>query len=378
MRPWFINGRFLTQPLSGVQRYAREVVAALDQELLFQNAGVYSKQVELLLPSNANLDITLKAIRPRHIGCLTEHAWEQFELAHHAKGVLLSLCNTGPVLHRKQIVTIHDVNTREFPQSYTRTFRWAYRILHPALGKTAQAIATVSKFSAKQIADYGIAESEKIAIASNGCDHTKLWRQHTPTSLRTNTERNTILVLGTNAPHKNLSLLTGMADQLATNGLRLSVIGMTADHVFSAYIPNASHPSIDWCGRLTDTELADRFAKALCLAFPSWTEGFGLPPLESMSLGCPVVASDRSSIPEVCGQAALYAAPDNPDAWLTAFLSLKHDQTLRQNLISAGHSQAAIYTWQATAKTYLNLIAALQLNQNPRLTTPRTRTTTFT
>lgn len=377
MQPWFINGRFLAQPLSGVQRYAREAVAALDQELQRKNAEGRSNPVELLMPRSANLDITLSTIRPRHIGRLSGHSWEQFELAHHAKGVLLSLCNTGPILHRKQIVTIHDVNTRQFPQSYTRSFRWAYRILHPTLGRTARAVTTVSNFAAKQIADYGIAAPEKISIASNGCDHTRSWRQHAPASSNATTDRNTILLLGTNAPHKNLRLITGLADRMAVNGLRLGVIGMSNDHVFNANVPNVNHPAITWCGRLTDNELADHFANALCLAFPSWTEGFGLPPLESMSLGCPVVASDRASIPEVCGQAALYAAPDNPDAWLAAFLSLKQDNILRQKLISAGHSQAAKYTWQATAQTYLNLIAALQLQQNTQVTTHRTRTATL-
>jgi glycosyltransferase involved in cell wall biosynthesis len=364
MKSWSINGRFLTQPQSGVQRYAREVVTALDRELQSNIADATPTQdpirVELLIPANASVDISLTTILPRRVGRLSGHAWEQLELPFHANGPLLSLCNTGPVLHPNQIVAIHDVNTREFPQSYTRTFRLAYRVLQPILGKTAQSITTVSNFSANQIAVYKIAAPSKITQAPNGCDHTKRWHQQTPAIRNIRIDHDTILVLGTNAPHKNLRLLTGLADRFANHGLRLAVIGMTSDRVFNADARNSDHPAIQWCGRVPDNELAYHFANALCLAFPSWTEGFGLPPLEAMSLGCPVVASDRTSIPEVCGQAAIYAAPHDPDAWLAAFLALRNDTDMRQKLIAAGHIQASRYTWQATARAYLSLISATQ------------------
>ena len=110
MRQWTINGRFLSQPVTGTQRYAHEVVRALDA-LLATDPTLTGLDVELLLPPNAD-PIPLRAIRVRRAGRLTGHAWEQAVLGPAARGGLISLCNTGPVLHPRHIVCIHDLNAR--------------------------------------------------------------------------------------------------------------------------------------------------------------------------------------------------------------------------------------------------------------------------
>ncbi|WP_164119480.1 glycosyltransferase, partial [Stenotrophomonas maltophilia] len=86
---------------------------------------------------------------------------------------------------------------------------------------------------------------------------------------------------------------------------------------------------------------------------------FGLPPLEAFAIGCPVVSSDRASLPEVCGEAALYAAPDRPDQWLSAFCALRDDPRLRAALIERGHARARAFSWRESALGYLDAMARL-------------------
>ncbi len=95
-------------------------------------------------------------------------------------GGLVSLCNTGPLGVRKQIVCIHDANTRNYPESYSRAFRSLYRMLMPAIGSAARQVATVSHFSAGELARFGIAKPRKIFVAPNGHEHAARWSRAIP------------------------------------------------------------------------------------------------------------------------------------------------------------------------------------------------------
>jgi glycosyltransferase involved in cell wall biosynthesis len=99
----------------------------------------------------------------------------------------------------------------------------------------------------------------------------------------------------------------------------------------------------------------------MALAFPSRHEGFGLPVLEAMALGCPVISSDRASLPEVCGDAAVIVPSPRTDAWINAILQLRNDQAYRSRLSDAGVGQARRFSWQSSARTFLNL--ALDVSQ---------------
>lgn len=354
---WAINGRFLAQPVSGVQRYAREIVRAIDAVLAEQSPIGRGFDVELLVPPGVKETMPLDAIRVRQIGRFVGQAWEQVFLPANVTGGLVNLCNSGPLAVRKQIVCIHDVNTRAYPQSYSLAFRALYRILLPAVGRTATAVSTVSHYSAGEIVRWGICPSAKIFVAPNGHEHATRWMPKHSAKTRRASTRDTVVIIGSAVPHKNAGLVIGLADRLAGVGLRVAVVGMSDPRVFKDAVPRQDATNVTWLGRLSDEELAALLRDCLCLAFPSFVEGFGLPPLEAMSIGCPVVVSDRASLPEICGDAALYASPDDADAWFERFVRLHRMPQLRTELIARGRARVARFRWRASAECYLQAMA---------------------
>lgn len=354
-RHWTINGRFLAQPITGVQRYAREIVSAMDALVADNAALARDLSVELLVPPDFEDKLSFAAIRVRRVGSFGGHAWEQAVLPAYVRGGLLSLCNSGPLATRKQILCIHDVNTRACPQSYSSQFRLLYRTLIPALGRTAHKITTVSRYSANELRRYGICPAAKIEVVGNGHEHALRWiPAHTEHTKAVSGPR-TIVVLGSSIPHKNVGLILGLQDRLASAGLQVAVVGASTSRVFGRN-DYKDAPNVIWLGRRSDAELGALLRDSLCLAFPSLVEGFGLPPLEAMAIGCPVVMSDRTSLPEIGGDAVLYASPENADAWFECFMRLLHEDGLRTELILRGRKRAAQFQWAASAQRYLELM----------------------
>jgi len=356
-RCWSINGRFLTQPLTGVQRYACEIVRELDSLLAEAHRLASSLEIDLIVPSGDARALPLNAIKTRVLSGPVGHLWEQTILPRHLNGGVLSLCNSGPVFHSKQIVCIHDLNTRLYPASYSLQFRVLYRILLPMLGRTAGTITTVSRFSAAQLVSHGISAAEKIAIVPNGHEHALRWRPRHSKKTQSAAGPDTVVLIGSLAPHKNIGIVLGLAQDLAAVGMKIAVAGVGDARIFKANEASLAADNIFWLGRLSDEELAALLKDSLCLAFPSLTEGFGLPALEAMALGCPVVATDQASVPEICGDAAMFASPHDPDAWLKQILRLRRNQALRAELATKGPSRAKAFSWRKSAEQYLELMA---------------------
>ena len=109
---------------------------------------------------------------------------------------------------------------------------------------------------------------------------------------------------------------------------------------------------------MTDAELKALYQGALALAFPSLTEGFGLPAVEAMQLGCPVIATTGGAVPEVCGDAAYYADPRSREEWTAALERVAADGDLRRQLRQLGLIRSAAYRWEATAGTLVKNLSA--------------------
>ncbi|HET6378772.1 MAG TPA: glycosyltransferase family 1 protein [Methylocella sp.] len=359
-----INGRFLSQRPTGVQRYAREIVVWLDR-LLHESPLPGGLRAKLILPAGAAPDFPLESIAIENTKISGSPLWTQLILPFKSQGVLLSLGNVGPVVRSKQIVCIHDVNTFLVPESYSFAFRAYYSVSLRLLARRSASVTTVSHYSARMLSEYGLRRLEDIAVIPNGHEHVKRWNPERSQFSRLGEPRRPfIFVLGSRAVHKNVEMLFSIARELDAAGIDLWVAGAPGLY-FSRIDTSPPPPNVRMLGFISDDDLAALYRQALCFAFPSLTEGFGLPALEAMALGCPVVASNAASLPEVCGDAALFADPRSPRDWLCLFMRLRAEPDLARSLREKGMRQALRFSWKESAQAYLSLIIALLHGKHP-------------
>jgi len=357
-RDWTINGDFLALRPTGVARYAREVTLALDQLMTERHPLTHGLRLSIVSPVQSSGDFRLRSIpmrivqeykRPR-----LPQFWVQAQLPFHVDGGVLSFCNLAPVFVRRQIVCIHDLHTRLMPQSYGRGFRWVHRLMLPALGRRAAAVTTVSNFSRDHIAAFRVAPFEKIAVTYNGSEHVARWKPERSTIEFG--ERPYVFCLGQTQKYKNAELLLQLAPALDRMGLDLYIAGDLDADLLERCLPE-EHANLRLLGRISDDDLAKALSHALCFLFPSRIEGFGIPAVEAMTLGCPLIASTSPSLPEVCGDAALYANPNDREAWISAIRRIYTDDGLRKHLAEKGIARAKTFSWRRIAEQYLRLMA---------------------
>ena len=365
VRRWTINGDFLGLKPTGVARFGREVTIALDA--LFEDGHPLTRglALDIIAPRRP---VEPLALRRLPLSIVPEfrlrfpQVWVQLQLPRHLRGGLLSFCNLAPILAERHIVCIHDLQTRTVPQSYGRFFRWAHRAIIPALGKRADFITTVSEFSKTKIIEFGIAPPQRIAVVYNGSDHARRWKPGGG-SLWRKASRPLVLCIGRDEAHKNMELVWQLAQPLDECGIDVVVAGEFDRVRLDALGWGAPH-NIRCLGRISDDELAEGFREALCFLFPSRSEGFGLPAMEAMSCGCPVVASTAACLPEICGDGALFADPDDVEAWVAAVRHLVERPDARERLRQQGLMRSARYSWRRTALRYLRLMRQVDTHRD--------------
>ncbi|MCJ2012617.1 glycosyltransferase family 4 protein [Methylobacterium sp. J-076] len=353
MTAFAINGRFYGQSVTGVQRYGREILSEVDR--ILQERG---QTAEILVPASVTALPAFGAITARRVPGASGHAWEQAILPARAGRPLLNLCNTAPLAVGRQIVCMHDTNVFDEPTSYSLAFRLLYRGLFPALARRAAAITSVSRFSASRLGECLGVPARGITVAPNGHEHVFRWDAAASTlGERLSGIRPFVLLLGSRARHKNVGFVLRQAGALDALGVDLVVAGGSAE-IF-AQTESVVAANIHQLGFVSDDDLAWLYGHALCLAFPSRSEGFGIPIVEAMALGCPVVASDRSCLPEICGDAALLAGPDDAPAWLAHVRTLATSPTLGDELRARGTERVKAFSWKSSAQTYLDLLGKI-------------------
>lgn len=352
-----INGRFLTQGVTGVQRYARELLSALDA-LLEERRDVHAR---LLTPSVDTRDIPpLRNIRHDVVGQLKGHLWEQIDLPR-AVGNAILFCpgNTAPIRSllgsTRVVVTVHDLSYLYFPDAYSRGFKLLYNRLIPLILRRADEVITVSQSERNAIVrHYPFAEQRLVAIQNGGL----------PVGIAEQTplthvgER--VLYVGSLSRRKNFPGMLKAAIELARRrGTRFTFIGSVPAGLNATLtdIPADVRDHIDFHGQVNDwASLLDAYRTADCFLFPSFYEASPLPPIEAMGCGCPVIAGDIPSLRERCGDAALYCDPVDVDAIVAAVETLLDAPERRAALRVAGYEQARRYSWSHCAETTLAFI----------------------
>jgi glycosyltransferase involved in cell wall biosynthesis len=165
----YINGRFLSQPITGVQRYAIELVKQMDRLIFYGNKEFDGKKFTLLLPGGCINNLELKSIKTKNVGFLKGLLWEQLALPIYASdGLVLNFCNSAPILMLNKIVNICDASVFQYGSGYSFLFRNWYKFLLPILVKTSKKITTISDFSKIEIAKFCNIEPKKIEVVHIG------------------------------------------------------------------------------------------------------------------------------------------------------------------------------------------------------------------
>lgn len=352
----FINGKFLARRVTGTERYARELIAAVDTLL------PPSSEWTLLCPHGVQPP-ALQRIRVRTVGPAgwPPHAWEQVALPSAARGGrLLNLAGTSPWFGARHAVsTLHDGAVFDCPQAYSRPFVAWYRRSFRHLAASGARLLTVSAFSRDRLCAALGTPPSRWTIVPNGGDHLLRIEADPAAVDRLGLRgRRVLLAVASANPTKNLSRLLAAWVQLGrAEDARLVLIGGGNSAVFRQPEAIADPAGVVRIGAADDATLKALYLHARALVFPSLYEGFGLPPLEAMSLGCPVVASNAASLPEVCGDAALYVDPASVDAIADAMRYALDNDAFAARSVAAGRARAATMTWRGSAD---RLLAALE------------------
>lgn len=361
MKTIWINGRFLTRPVTGVERVALEVLRALCEQVLdadgcmllnqqhVQFKLAVPKQAALLLPSS------LACLPVQTLGWLQGHAWEQIELARlPAQDWLLNLCNTAPILRRRQLVFVHDAQVFAIPENFSLKFRCWYQWMLRVLSRRAAVLVTNSEFSKQELVKYLGDACLRCHVAHLGADHMQRIVPALPADVAAQLPTQPfILAVSSANPNKNFQLIISLLPRLQALGLGCVIVGQRDQRGFQQVDLNGG---IVHLGYVTDETLAALYQRAFCLVYPSFYEGFGLPPLEAMWLGAPVVVSQTSAMPEVCQAAATYCDPSDPVSVYSALSGLVAQPERLARLKQSGQQHAEQFTWHATAQQVLNAL----------------------
>ena len=341
----YINGRFLTKPLTGINRFAYELTCGLIK---------FGINVTIICPKQAiKPEYDIKGLNIIKFGFGTSHIWEQISLPLFFVGkkdfMLMSFSGLGPIIIFNKIITIHDLAFLENPSWFSKTYVLIYRLLIPLSARTSKRILTVSEFSKQEIINKLGIKEDSISVIYNAVNN----NQEEQESILEKVPKNYILAVSSIDPRKNYARLT-QAFTIIPN-CNLVVVGGVS-HIFNHVKMNRSLNNVYTLGRVTDAELTTLYKNARAFIYPSLYEGFGIPPIEAMTYGCPVVASDLSVIHEVCGDAALYVNPYNIDEIAKAIERVDNDINLRLDLRERGYKNIRRYSWHNSSVVLKKII----------------------
>jgi len=340
-RPIFVNTRVLQLRTEGVRRFLTEMLRGL------------ATAVREICPKEATAGVC-------------GHLWEQSILPSVVgSGVLWSPTNTGPLAVSRQVVTIHDLVPLDHPEWLAPRFAMWHRWLVPRIARRAAHVITVSEFTRQRLIAHTGLDPEKISVVPNGVD--PRFSPSSPedvskvcSSLELPSSRY-VLAVGAIEPRKNLGRLLeawNLALRRLPPDVWLVIVGsLGRQTVYKNVSFNHVPERVHFVGHATDADLPALYTGALAFAYVSLYEGFGLPPLEAMACGTPVITSDRTALPEVVGTAAIMVDPFETNQIGAAIENVVLDDELRLRLSKKGLQRSRGFSWKRASDETLRILS---------------------
>ena len=350
-----INGRFLEQKITGVQRFALEVTKALD-EFAAETPVPYILAVPASVPDS--LIPVLKNIKVERPGSRSGILWEQTQLVSYLKkknALVINLCSVTTLFYRHAIVCLHDICYSlhpDFVSSKNKLVR-AWHMLQDKTGaKKSLKILTVSNFSKKEIVDYYSIDPSKVVVLYNG------WQHFSPQiekddfaekfSFLADKDGQYFYTMSTLKKNKNFKWIVENAKHNPDK--TYAVAGKIDVKKFGTSAAEYEAPNIHYLGYVSDDDAKLLMKHAKAFVFPSLYEGFGIPPLEALAMGTPVICSDATCLPEIFEDTVHYINP------LNAHVNL---DTILESPVSDGGKLLAKYSWRNSAKILADTVNSI-------------------
>lgn len=341
-----INSRFLSQKITGVQRFAIEICKELKKSSL---------EIEFVSPKNISNSKVADLLEVKKIGFLTGHLWEQITLQAYVKrkkAILISLCNTAPLFLENQIVTIHDLSFRIYPEWNSKMFSLVYNTMIPIIAKNSKHILTVSNTSKDELINELNIPKDKISVVYNAVSPVFIEEESFEKEKDIKHE-DYILTVSSFHPRKNLKRLIEAFLKISDKNLKLYIVGnFDKNFAFNQLSLKELDSRIKILTNKNDIELKRMYKNAKLFVYPSLYEGFGIPIIEAMSCGVPVCVSNIKVFKEVCGSNATYFDPKNiEDIREKIILSIVKPKLMFKDLNK--------YSWQYSSSVVESVIIKL-------------------
>ena len=327
-REILVNGRFLSRRVTGVERHGREVLSLLGDRCRLESTRANGWR---------------------------GHMWEQFFLPRQMKknSILWSPANTGPLAVENQALTLHDLGPLEHPDWFRKSFAAWYRLFLPILIRRVRVIFTPSMYVMNKIRRQF--DVRNIVITPNGVDQlvfNPLAKQD-----KYSLPKKYILFVGTLEPRKNLPDLLQAWNEVKDEFKDIwMIIAGTYGNVFGSLHLPRNMERVRFLGHVEEKNLPGLYAGATVFVLPSIDEGFGLPVLEAMACGAPVLASNGGALPEVVDEAGIIFKLHDPNGLSSALREYLTSEQLRCSMKEKGLSRAEMFSWQSPAHILWNTL----------------------